>query len=496
MGQSIAIREFTQQDYQFFTRKLNDNLSALEQLLQNDEFGTGPMSIGAELELSIIDSHGHARCINTEILDALQDPHMQPELNQFNLEFNLPHTAFMGRAFNTLEQHIQNKLSELNQAAAQHQAQVVSIGILPTLRLSDVERDCMTDLPRYHTLSQGIKQMRGEPFRINIDGKQPLQLDCDDLTIEGANTSFQLHLRVPPQQYANTYNAVQLVTPLALALGANSPFLLGQQLWDETRVVLFKQAVDIRTHHHSSHAKTPPRVNFGHGWVRKSALELFAESVALFKPLLPITYEQDPLQCLRQGTTPKLHELRLHQSSIWQWNRAIFDHHEGGHLRIEMRALPSGPTPMDMLANSAFLVGAALSLRNQMDRILPSFPFRYAENNFYRAAQNGMRAQLLWPSNKAEYPKARNVGDIALQLIPQATDALIEHGIDVQDAKHYMDIIKTRIAANTNGSNWQQRIYEQYRKTMPHQQALQAMLSQYIDNQRLGIAVAEWSTSI
>ena len=497
MGQAINQTEFNKEDYLKFSDKLQDNIHILEKILNRKDFGEGPMSIGAELELSIIDKAGKALCINTDLLQQLDDPYMQPELNRFNLEFNLPHTDFANSAFTTLENHIKKQLGTLNEVAKTHQAKIVSIGILPTLDMNDFGPACMTDLPRYHTLANGIKQLRGEPFQINIAGQQLLEIERDDLTLEGANTSFQIHLRVPPKDYVNTYNAVQLVTPIALALSANSPFLLGQRLWDETRVVLFKQAVDTRkSADKNSRRKMPARVNFGTGWVRKSALELFAESVALFEPLIPILHEEDPKACLQKGDMPKLKEMKLHQSSIWQWNRAIYDHHDAGHLRIEMRALPSGPTPMDMLANTVFLVGSALSLQKHIDKILPSFPFQFAEDNFYRAAKHGLHAKLLWPTGTPEFPKETSIADIVSRLVPQATEALIEYGLAEKEVMHYMSIISDRIEANMNGSIWQNHLFEQYNKTLSREEALQAMLNRYLEEQSQNRPVSEWSLSL
>jgi len=55
-----------------------------------------------------------------------------------------------------------------------------------------------------------------------------------------ALTSFQFHWRIPPSEFANSFNAVQLLTPLAVAIGVNSLTLLGHELWDETRIAVFK----------------------------------------------------------------------------------------------------------------------------------------------------------------------------------------------------------------------------------------------------------------
>ena len=173
------------------------------------------------------------------------------------------------------------------------------------------------------------------------------------MSVEGANSSFQVHLRVNPAEFTRAYNAAQLAIAPVLAVAGNSPTFLGHRLWEETRIALCKQSIDDRDTR--GPRRRLARMAFGTGWLRDGPLELFAESVRLHQPLLPVLgagTQQDGGD-RRQG--PPLHELRLHQGTIWRWNRAIYDPAAGGHLRIEMRGLPAGPTVIDMMANAAFL---------------------------------------------------------------------------------------------------------------------------------------------
>src|SRR6185295_670300 len=156
------------------------------------------------------------------------------------------------------------------------------------------------------------------------------------------------------------------------------------RLWEETRVALFRQATDDRRD--PSVEWRPARVSFGHGWVRHGALELFAESVLQHAPLLPIASDEDARARVRAGDVPELVELRLHQGTIWRWNRAVYDPTAGGHLRIELRALPAGPSLPDMLANAAFLLGLTLALAPDAERLVTALTFGQARLNFYAAA--------------------------------------------------------------------------------------------------------------
>mgnify|MGYP001813965731 CR=1 FL=1 len=395
MGLAIVRDTFEEEEFERFFERLKDNLTALEILLERPGFGEGPVSLGAELELSIVDQQCRALPVNRTVRANNLSSHLQLELDRFNLEWNLSPVMAQGKPFTAIEAELDEAISSLDRSASGLGGRVAPVGILPTLTEADLQQTSMTDLPRYHALNNGLRRLRGdEPFAIRIDGDEPLSVSSNSVTLEGANTSFQIHLRVDPADFAATYNAAQLVTPLAMAVGAKSPTFLGHVLWHETRVALFKQAVDTRAPQPTDWQRAA-RVPFGHGWVREGAYELFAEAVALHAPIIPLCGDDDPVAIAKEGGLPELNELRLQQGTIWQWNRAVYDTNAGGHLRVEFRAMPAGPTPIDMAANAAFIVGATLGIRDKMKYIMPALPFRYAEYNFYRAAQRGLSARLL-----------------------------------------------------------------------------------------------------
>jgi hypothetical protein len=276
-----------------------------------------------------------------------------------------------------------------------------------------------------------------------------------------------------------------------LAVSTNSPLFLGRRLWDETRVALFRQAVDDRGEFHdsgSSHA----RVTFGHGWVREGAMELFSEVVALYAPLLPVVGSQSPLECLAREELPGLDELRLHQSTVWNWNRAIYDPKAGGHLRIEFRALPAGPTVVDMVANGALLLGLTLGLAGQMDAMLPAMPFHAARGNFLRAARQGMDAVMLWPSETAPSPQPVPATELVSRLLPVARRGLVENGVDAAEADAMLGIIEARVAARRTGAGWQRQMLAKLERQMPRVDALAALLERYRQHAETGAPVHEW----
>ena len=495
MGLQITRENFDEHDDHLFGERLTRSLSALEQLLQRPEFGNGPQSIGAEMELSIIDDTGHACPINRAVLNQCVNEHLQLELDRFNLEYNLTPTALAGCPFSNLQTQLEEALGLLEQSANGLGGRIVPIGILPTLKLEELDRSVMSDLPRYRALSAGLRRLKKGPFDVHIAGCEPLTVSCEDVTLEGATTSFQIHLRVDPDRFASVYNAAQLATPVVLGLGANSPIFLGHRLWDETRVALFKQSIDSRTvEEHAWHR--PARVSFGFGWVRQGAYELFAEAVGLYPPLLPEIGEEDPLECMAEGRLPKLEELRLHQGTVWRWNRAIYDANDQGHVRIELRALPSGPTPIDMVASAAFLIGLTLGLSVEVDRLLPNFPFEYAHRNFYRAAQYGVDANLLWPIPAVGGPKEVGVCTLAEEVLPIAEEGLVRAGVEQQETHALMEVIRHRIRTRMTGARWQLQALAQLEQRMDREAALSCMLEHYLTRSRSGIPVSEWNVEV
>ncbi len=491
MGIEITESGFTEQMYEDFSAKLRDNLDALKQLLARPGFGRGEASLGAELEMYIIDADGRPLCVNQQIVDAACDPQLTLELNRYNLEYNLSPQALSAQAFRATEREMLGKLKALRQCAASFGGRIALVGILPTLSPDDCGPHSMSDRKRYQVLVDSLRNSRGEQFEVNIDGRDPLQLKMDDVTLEGANTSFQIHYRVTPEDYADTFNAVQLVTPLVLAISANSPGLFGHELWQETRVPLFKQSIDTRIKdryrwHHS------PRVGFGHGWVREGAFELFAESVLLYPPFFPICGTHQPLEEVATGRIPALEELRLHQSSVWLWNRPVYDDADGGHLRIEMRALPAGPTPVDMVANAALFIGLAEALRPQIDALLPALPFALAEYNFYRAAQDGLAARLVWPDPAQTSCREQTVIELLRRYLQLAHDGLRSIGVSAAEAGDYLAVIEKRLATGQTGASWQRNTLHRLEAQHGRPRAAHEMLELYYHHSRSNTPIGEW----
>lgn len=492
MGQNIDRIEFSEEDYHLFRDRAEQDLAQLRELLTLPGFGTGPASLGAELEVYIVDENGHPLARNTEIRADMQDDQVTLELNRFNLEYNLKPVMLDRTPFSHTEQQMAGALGAMEQYAGQYGGKIVPIGILPTLQLEDFDHRIMTDLPRFHALRNRLREERDGLFRIDISGEDSLSLATDDITLEGANTSFQLHYRVPPADYARVFNTIQLVTPLVLAISANSPLVFGHRLWHESRIPLFKKSIDSRSDEipESLRWQQPARVNFGHGWLRHGAYELFAEAVRLYPPLLPIVRGgADPLS---EDRAPLLSELRMQLGTIWLWNRPVYDPVDSGHLRVEMRSLPSGPTPVDMMASAALMIGLAEGLRDDIDELMTALPFRHATHNFYRAAQQGINASVIWPVLTQSGLREVPVVTLLRTLLPRADEGLSRIGIGAEERSRYLDIIAERLRQQRTGASWQLEALAKLEQKHKRPAALRRMLSLYQDQSRENIPVAQW----
>ncbi len=492
MGLEIDRVEFEEEDYGRFAERLDRGLAALAEVMARPGFGAGEATIGAELELVLVDDAGRPMPVNQAVLADMDDPRIKPELGRFNLEINTCPTALAGRPFTALAGELTGALAGIARAAAPHGARVALIGILPTLRACDLGAAALTDAKRYRALAGGLRRARHERFHVRIEGDDTLEIETEDVVLASANTSFQVHLRVAPEAFAAAYNAAQIAIAPALAAATNAPTLLGKRLWEETRIALFRKALDERVGAGEEEDWRPARVSFGHGWVREGAFELFAEAVSQHAPLLPVCGPEDPLACARAGGVPALAELRLHLGTVWRWNRVVYDTTGGGHVRVEIRALPSGPTVADMTANAAFVLGLTLGLSPDARTLACQMTFGQARRNFYLAARHGLDAELLWPTAHPPSPRPVRAAELVERLLPLAQRGLEGAGVDVAEAARQLEVIARRVQRRATGARWQRRVLAAEEARAPRDEAIAAMFARYRAEAETGRPVHEW----
>ncbi|NMP32581.1 hypothetical protein HII17_13525 [Thalassotalea sp. M1531] len=486
MGTAVKKWSFTAQEYSEFQQRLYCQLETLKELIRRPTFGLTPLKIGAELEMYLTDIDGNVSFSNQLLLDKLNDSQFQPELNKYNLELNLSAFLQQEQPFAQLHKEMIDKTEYLHKVSLENDIYPIAIGILPTLKQQHLHIEHMTNIARYHNLAKHLYQERGEAFEINIKGDEQLSISFNDICAEGANTSFQVHMMIPPTRFANVFNAAQLTSPLVAAIGANSPIFLGKRLWHETRVALFKQSLDIRLRN-KVNWQEPTRVNFGFGWVRNDPWELFAEAVALYPTILPSMATEES-----EVGLPDLHELSVHMGTLWPWHRPVYCNKGNGHIRIEFRAIPAGPTAIDMVANAAFAIGLANGLSDDIERLISQIPFRFAEYNFYRAAQFGLDAKILWPHKNKYQPNEIAITEVISSLLPVADKGLAALGISKSERDTYLQVIEQRLSTKQNGAHWQRSQLDKLESKYSNLIACQHLVKQYYSQSRLDTPVAKW----
>jgi hypothetical protein len=496
VGTEIARDEFDERDYALFRQRLDQNLSEFGRLLDRPGFGAGPVTIGAELELFLVDGDAQPLSLNHAVCAEAADSRITVELDRFNLELNSSPTSLAGpdsHPFAALAGELNLLLARAREASRAQRGRIALIGVLPTLSQAHLGADVVSDAGRYRALDRGLRRLRQGPIRIRIGGEEPLKLTSEHIALEGAASSFQVHLRVAPADFSRVYNAAQLATVPVLAVAGNSPAFLGHRLWAETRIALFKQSIEDRDSR--GPRRRPSRATFGTGWLRGGALELFTESVRLHEPLLPCVSDRPVRAADDERGVPRLDELRLHQGTVWRWNRAIYDPAAGGHLRIEMRALPAGPTVTDMLANAAFLIGLTLWLAERDEGWTRALPFERADHGFYRAAKHGLDAKVSWPTGPGDQVRTLPAADLVTELLPAARQGLVGVGVAAAEADRLLEVIGARTATGQTGAAWQRAALAAACRGRTRERALAVMLEWYLSRAATGQPVHTWAAA-
>ena len=488
MGKDVSGQEQGPGAVRAFTKALLRDLRAVEQMLADGLFETGVRRIGAEQEMFLVNEAFRPATTALDLLENLEGP-FTTELALYNLEANVEPRLLEGRCFSALESRVDELVEQARDAARATGTDILLTGILPTLLKSDVTLDNITPKSRYYALNAAFAKMRGgEPYKLRIQGPDELNTEHDSVMLESCNTSFQVHLQVDPDEFAHVYNVAQVVTAPVLAAAVNSPALFGKYLWEETRIALFQQSVDTRSG--SLHIRDlSPRVRFGERWAQTSVTDLFQEDIARFRVLLTRVVDEDPLRVLEEGGIPSLQALQLHNGTVYRWNRPCYGVGGGKpHLRIECRVLPSGPTIVDEVANSAFWVGLVLGASEEYGDVRTRIDFGEAKANFLAAARTGLKAGFRWLDGETF-----SANDLILnEALPLARSGLADAGVSSADIDRYLGVIHERVETGTTGARWMVRSLLGMKNYGTRWERLAAVTAGAITRQRSGEPCHTW----
>ncbi|MFJ5305135.1 glutamate-cysteine ligase family protein [Streptomyces sp. NPDC088350] len=498
MGEKVVAGPFELADRRRHRAKLRRCLTGLERLLAEKRFDRPKNLMGLEIELNLAGADGMPKMLNAQVLERIASRDFQTELAMFNLEVNIAPHRLEGRVFDRLAEEIRTSLAYAHRKAGEVDAGIVMIGILPTLDRDDLVSSNLSAVDRYTLLNDQIVAARGEDFVLDIDGVEHLTCTSGSIAPEAACTSVQLHLQVTPDRFADVWNAAQAVAAAQVAVGANSPFLFGRELWHESRPPLFQQATDTRPPELQAQG-VRPRTWFGERWVT-SAYDLFEENLRFFPPLLPIHDDEEPLDVLDAGGIPTLAELVLHNGTVYRWNRPVYGIADGvPHLRVENRVLPAGPTVTDVIANTAFYYGVVRALAEESRPVWTRLPFEAAAANFDTACRHGIDARLLWP-RRGRLGGTAEIDAVALvrdELLPLAEAGLDAWGIEPADRDLYLGVIDERCRRRANGATWQSATFHRaLEQGLTREAAFAATTRRYSELMHFGEPVHTWPVGL
>ena len=438
MGEEIQKENFEQADYDRFQQRLEAETEIVRDLFARRAFDNRTRRLGYELELCLADVDGHPSRNNIDIIEATGNPLFTSELAKFNMEINGNPFPFEGDVLARVEADLEDLFAQAARAAQSFDTRIGMFGVFPSVTPVHLRpEDYMTELHRYNQLNRQLLSMRGKPIHLHLDGEERLVVNKGDVMLEALATSLQIHLQVPYDEIVPTYHAGLWSSMLILAASANSPLVLGKCCWQESRIGIFKQAVDTRNPDEIEN-HIIPRVHLGKRYI-DSLLDLFEDNF-YYSPILPEVRDEPP---------ENLHHLSLHNGTIWRWVRPIIarDKDGGYHLRLELRVVPSGPTLADTLANLVFYVGLTEGLKTLGDE-LTRVPYETLEADFYRAARHGLEAEAHWPDGR-NLP----LREILLELaLPLAGETLERAGIE--DSERWLAIIRARVDSGATGAHW------------------------------------------
>ncbi|MBK8488737.1 MAG: CBS domain-containing protein [Bacteroidetes bacterium] len=469
-----------------FIHQLLEDVEALEYMVDHDLFEADTWRIGAEQELCIVNEDWKPAPDAMKILADANDPYITTELATYNLEINLDPLRLQHNCFSLIQQQLEEKLLVLKNAAAKYNDKIVIAGILPSITRNELTLEYLTPLKRYEHLNGALLKARGLKFDLFLKGLDEIHVRHDNILFEACNTSFQCHLQLHPKDFAIAYNWALAISGPVLAAATNSPLLLGKELWSEIRIALFQQAIDTRKTIDEIRERKG-RVTFGENWIKNSITEVYKNNIANYHPLLFMEHEEYAMKKLKQGEVPELFSLRMHNGTVYSWNRLCYGISNGKpHMRLENRYIPAGPTVQDEIANMVFWTGLMINPPAEAFDIWNHFDFKDVKSNFFKAARTGVESVLIWKGKEISTKQL-----IEQELLPLAFIGLRKAGIDEADIIKYLGIIERRLKTHT-GAQWQVNNYRKLREVMGQSDAVISLTQNIYERQQEKNAVCDW----
>ncbi len=473
MGEDFQLQKFSSRQKSEFVTRVKEECELLRGWFKDSQFEKDHCRFGYESEAWLVDENFLPAPKNEEFLSKLDDPEVVTELAKFNFELNGGVFDLSPDCFFKIEDEFKRKDREMRSCASQLNLNPIWIGILPTVRDEMLCIENISEKNRYYELAREIMALRkNQPIPIHINRFDDVDLLRKDIMLESAATSLQIHTQIDQESSVAMFNAAQLIAAPLLALTANSPFLFGKKLWDETRIPVFEQTIAFKDANSEVHSEP---VSFGSDYIKESWLELFEENIEEYPIIMPVLFEDQP---------ESLRHLKFLNGQIWRWNRPIVGTGSSPHLRLEHRSMPAGPSLTDMVANMAIYVGLLYYYGKMNPGWQKTMNFASIKDNFYQCGKLGMKADVSWPANS----ETTNVQKLLFEtLMEQAKEALSVLGISKDSISYYIDdVIRNRTKSGWTGAAWQKSFID------THGADFQEMTKAYLENQVSLEPVYKW----
>ena len=471
MGEEIAKTKFRHYDFARFERALAGETDLLGEWFRDGRFAETGAVGGLELEVWLVDAAGRPVPLNDAVIDRVNRADVVHELSRFNVEFNVDPQPLAGRGLAALTDNLAATWDHCDRAARELDASVVAIGTLPTLTADELCLRNLSTLKRYQALNEQVLRLRqGKPIRLDIRGRDRLRSEHRDVTLEAATTSFQVHLQVSAAESGRALNASSIVSAATVAVSANAPMLFGKDVWDETRIPLFEQAIDIGRDRFA-------RVTFGSGYSADTPEAWFRENRDQYPILLPLTLDglvrpAGPL------TAAQRHDLPVEPPA--------------DRVRRRRHPAPASRTPGHGRRADARRHGREHGVLSRA-RGRPRGRRGPARNPACRSRTPGRT--FMPPRRSAWTPRSAGWtgkqwpirGLIADHLVPLAASGLAARGVDEADARRWLEIIARRAETGQTGAAWQRRFVAR------HGPDWGLLTREYQARQRTGDPVHTWT---
>jgi hypothetical protein len=481
---AAQVREVLDIDTEAFESQVRKEADALRDEIADGTFDNPQAIVGLEYEFYAVDDETDALMrVPRRLLEYIG---FEKELGLHNAELSTTPQPLSRYGLRAQEAEVQAKLDAAQTEVAREGMALVSDGMWTVPPIGETASEYLTDSIEEDGVRMAANMSRAERYHAmaNTDYAAELQLDAPHVSLsadtvmpESLITSIQPHYQVAhahdlPEKFRY---ALRIAGPL-LAIAVNSPFFPPDLYHDDGETVLEQCPMENRISVFESvlNPEDDPKVTFPTDIDSvDEAIDRIAEDATV------VPADLDP----KGRFDDAFAHFRHKHGSFWRWVRPVFDGptRTNANARIEFRPLPGQPTVRGTIALLAVFAGLLESLPRREHPVFDQ-PWETAEANFYRAAEDGLEADLEWVT--ADGTETTDTEELYAELFELARDGLQLRGFDAAEANRYIQPLRERADRRMTPARWK---YDRVKTRMddgePFGQAIWGMQADYIEAQ-------------